>query len=327
MKDQRKDALCVYVQNVLHCAEKPELSPLSGDASFRRYFRTQGLIAVDSPPETQKNAEFVRIDRALELAGIRVPKILACDLQQGFLLLENLGSCLFADVAAGADQEAWYRKAATLLPAIAQLDLPSLPRFDRVFIRKELQIFLDWMLHEAAGCEPDAAEQQLLNETFTRLEEALTAQIQCPVHRDFHSRNLMVCGDTLAVIDFQDMVRGPAAYDAASLLYDCYLRLSEPLLAALVRQIYQLYLDCALLPKGYSEEKFTLDLKMVSLQRHLKVLGIFERLSRRDGKHRYLKDLPRVYTYTLEECKALEGFGTFRRFLEDKLGGLGECVP
>lgn len=327
MQDQRKDALGVYVKNFLHTPGVPELCPLGGDASFRRYFRCEGLIAVDSPPDTQKNAEFVRIDRALAAEGIRVPGIIACDLQQGFMLLEDLGDCLFADVAAGADQEQWYQQAAALLPGLAKLALPGLPPFDRAFIRRELEIFTVWMLHQAAGCEPGAGEQQLLEETYARLETGLTALVQCPVHRDFHSRNLMICSGSLAVIDFQDMVQGPLGYDAASLLFDCYIKLNESLIARLTRLIYLSYLECGLLPRGYSQEKFSLDLRLISLQRHLKVLGIFERLSLRDGKHGYLKDLPRVYAYALDECEALEGFGLFRRFLQDKVGEFLACEP
>ena len=301
--DKRKEALKAYVKSIILDKEIMLLS-LNGDASFRRYFRVAdtSYIAVDAPPQTQKNQEFIQIDEALVSSKVKVPKIIAYDLDQGFMLLEDLGDTTFAKVAIGDRQEYFYQKAIEVLGKIATVSLPSLPKFDEAFIKFELSLFDTWMLDKALKVTLTDSERNDLNEAYDYLTANCLMQEQIAMHRDYHSRNLMVCqNDELAVIDFQDMVKGPLCYDLASIVYDCYVVLDKALVNNLTIRAYDLYQSKGFL-KDLSYEKFLNQLRLTSLQRHVKVLGIFCRLSIRDGKDGYLKDLPRVINYVLTEC-------------------------
>ncbi|MCR5084638.1 MAG: phosphotransferase [Succinivibrionaceae bacterium] len=292
-----------------------ELSPLGGDASLRRYFRAAGRIAVDSPPQSQKNREFVDIDEALAAAGVRVPRIIDCDLGQGFLLLEDLGDELFSAHAVGERAAPLYRKAVGVLGRVAACRPAALPCFDRDFILMELGIFREWMLEKTLGVVLGGRDAQALGDDFSRLADAIAALPVAAMHRDFHSRNLMLVGGEVAVIDFQDMVRGPVTYDLASLVYDCYVELPAPLeqeLLGLGREILSPFHDLG-------EAAFREAVNLVSLQRHVKVLGIFRRLLLRDGKGGYQKDLPRVLGYALRECARVPGLSILPTLLSTKV--------
>lgn len=304
--DSRLEALTQYVKSII-LDDKVMLLSLNGDASFRRYFRVlnKNLIAVDAPPQTQKNKEFVAIDTALSKAGITVPKLVAYDLDNGFMLISDLGDKTFAKASAEGDRLYYYKKAISLLPTIAAINL-ELPLFDKKFIEFELSLFDTWMLDKALNVKLSDDEQKDLKESYDFLAQNCMSQEQCAMHRDYHSRNLMVCGEgkseQLAVIDFQDMVKGPVLYDLASLLFDCYVVLDKELLTELKQYAYAIFKEKGYL-KGKSYDEFVYELTLTSLQRHVKVLGIFCRLNIRDGKSAYLKDLPRVINYVLDECK------------------------
>lgn len=231
--DSRLEALTQYVKSII-LDDKVMLLSLNGDASFRRYFRVlnKNLIAVDAPPETQKNREFVAIDTALSKAGITVPKLVAYDFDKGFMLISDLGDKTFANASAQGDKLYYYQKAISLLPTIAAIDL-ELPLFDKKFIEFELSLFDTWMLDKALNAKLSDDEQKSLIESYDFLVQNCLSQEQCAMHRDYHSRNLMVCGEgkseQLAIIDFQDMVKGPVLYDLASLLFDCYVVLDKEL--------------------------------------------------------------------------------------------------
>lgn len=305
--DSRLEALTQYVKSIIS-DDNVMLLSLNGDASFRRYFRVlnKNLIAVDAPPETQKNKEFIAIDTALSKVGIKVPEIISCDLEKGFMLLSDLGDRTFARAICEGDRLSFYKRAVSLLPSIASLNL-ELPKFDKKFIRFELSLFDTWMLEKALNVKLSEQERNDLYDCYEFLSEICLGQEQCAMHRDFHSRNLMVCknGDReeLAVIDFQDMVRGPVLYDLASLLFDCYVVLDKDLLTELKQYAYDIFKQSGYL-KNKSYDDFDYELTLTSLQRHVKVLGIFCRLSIRDGKNAYLKDLPRVISYVLQESGA-----------------------
>ena len=320
MTDIRQDQLCSFVKSIT-LLDKVVLISLNGDASFRRYFRVEGqpFIAVDAPPQTQKNQEFVTIDIALEKLGIKVPKIISYDLNNGFMLLEDLGNTTFANVAVGIEQETYYRKAITLLPSIAKVGC-KLPLFDDKFIKFELNIFNEWMLDKALNVKLTDDEQQCLNDTYQILADGITSQEQVAMHRDYHSRNLMVCGNDLAVIDFQDMVKGLITYDLASILFDCYVNLDDKLIENLTFDAYRLYQKQVFLEQ-VDFEKFKYDLRLTSLQRHIKVLGIFCRLHLRDGKDAYLKDLPRVIDYVVRECQIDERFAGLSKIIQKYVVG------
>lgn len=322
--DSRLEALTQYVKSII-LDDKVMLLSLNGDASFRRYFRVlnKNLIAVDAPPQTQKNKEFVAIDTALSNAGITVPKIVACDLDNGFMLISDLGDKTFAKAIAKGDKLSYYKKAVSLLPSIASLDL-ELPLFDKKFIEFELSLFDTWMLDKALNVKLSVQEQQELKESYDFLVQNCLSQEQCAMHRDYHSRNLMVCGEgegeKLAVIDFQDMVKGPVLYDLASLLFDCYVVLDKELLTKLKKYAYDIFKEKGYL-KNKSYDEFCYELTLTSLQRHVKVLGIFCRLSIRDGKNAYLKDLPRVINYVLDECKVDKRLDKLKAIIEKYVVG------
>ncbi len=321
--DIRKQALEAFVESTL-CQGRVVLSALGGDASFRRYFRFNNIIAVDSPPQTQKNQEFVAIDKALIKAGIRAPEILACDLNEGFLIEEDLGSTTFAEAAAGDARHSWYIKAVSLLPEIAKVDI-KLPPFDDAFIKMEFWIFLEWLLDKALHLSLSKGERSMLEDTLHTLILCCRAQPQVAMHRDFHSRNLMVVGNDLAVIDFQDMVKGPITYDAASLICDCYVDLGEDLRDELTAESFDAFKNSSLI-KDWSFDDFKIAFNMTSLQRHLKVLGIFNRLNLRDGKSGYLKDLPLVMKYCLDESM-YAGLSDLHEFLKERVApGVMSCV-
>ncbi len=295
------------------CGIAPDaLSPLGGDASFRRYFRAGGLIIADSPPDTQKNREFLAIDQALGARGIRVPKILKADLDHGFFLEEDLGDTSFAKAAVAGDAPALYRRAVDLAADLAASKIPSLPPFDDDFVALEFGIFTKWWLEERHGIKVSDKEQALLDATLSLFKRICASQPMVPMHRDFHSRNIMVKDDELCLIDFQDMVEGPLCYDSASLIFDCYVRLDDALALELMRRAWS---DaCARGLTSASFEDYRRALIGTSLQRHVKVLGIFSRLHLRDGKDGYLKDLPRVLGYCISESREL-GLSDFAAFL------------
>lgn len=321
--DSRKDELVAFVKSII-LEDEIMLLSLNGDASFRRYFRVYGknLIAVDAPPKTQKNKEFIAIDAALLSVGIRAPKIIASDLDNGFMLIEDLGETTFASVAVGKLQESYYLKAVGLLPKLASLNRHlDLPKFDEAFIKFELSIFDEWMLEKRLGVILTKDERESLNEAYEYITSNLVKQPYVAMHRDFHSRNLMVCeNDDLAVIDFQDMVYGPICYDLASIVYDCYVDLDFDLKVKLCEITFEKYRH-----EGYIEEvnfeSFRKQVLLTSLQRHIKVLGIFCRLSLRDGKHGYLKDLSRVIKYVLHECDSDIHFSKLKEIIEKYVVG------
>lgn len=282
---------------------------------MRRYFIYGNKIAVDSPPASQKNREFIAINKKLHDAGIYVPQIFVYDLNKGFFLLENLGSTLFADVAKEKEESFWYEKAVEVLTKFAQVTTEDLPAFDRDFILFELSLFPEWMLNKTFNFVLDKQEAKALQDSFSRLADLCLKQPQIAMHRDFHSRNIMIVQDKLAVIDYQDMVKGPLTYDLASLLFDCYKVLPETLVDKITTKTFTSYKNLNL-TGDLSLDEFKRDLIAVSLQRHLKVLGIFCRLNIRDHKNGYLKDLPRVLNYAIKESAALTNFESLHEFLK-----------
>lgn len=313
MIDLRKNELKSWLISINE--PNHELIPLNGDASLRRYFIYGNKIAVDSPPASQKNREFIAINKKLHDAGIYVPQIFVYDLNKGFFLLENLGSTLFADVAKEKEESFWYEKAVEVLTKFAQVTTEDLPAFDRDFILFELSLFPEWMLNKTFNFVLDKQEAKALQDSFSRLADLCLKQPQIAMHRDFHSRNIMIVQDKLAVIDYQDMVKGPLTYDLASLLFDCYKVLPETLVDKITTKTFTSYKNLNL-TGDLSLDEFKRDLIAVSLQRHLKVLGIFCRLNIRDHKNGYLKDLPRVLNYAIKESAALTNFESLHEFLK-----------
>ncbi len=304
----------------------PPLSMVSGDASFRRYFRAswQGhsYIAVDAPPQHENSSAFIRVCRMLRAAGVRAPEIFASDLERGFLLLEDFGdsqllpklSRLQSD---GESQRAGviYQSALkTLLLIQRSPEKERLDPYDRDQLRSEMQVFTDWFCKAFLELELSDSEHAVIDQAMHFLEEAALSQPTVMVHRDFHSRNLMLLDDSaipaLGVIDFQDAVRGPYSYDVVSLLRDCYLRWEPETVNRWALTYWQAARADGLLA-DVSEAQFLRDFDLMGLQRHLKVMGIFCRLSLRDNKSRYLADIPLVSQYFLEVSRQYPELGDF----------------
>ena len=301
-----RDSLLLHWARRISGDASLQLTLISGDASFRRYHRGGGLIWVDANPKTEKNHEFVRNASALHAGGLLAPEVRAVDYEQGLLAVTDLGDtqligCLNAD-----NVLAWYGKAIALLPRLGAVELDLEP-FDSAFMARENSIFPEWLLGHHLQLTLSDEEQQLLDETFVCLTENNLAQPQGVMHRDFHSRNLMVCGgetpadSRLAVIDFQDMVIGPLSYDLVSLLKDCYVRWPDTVIEQGMRQGFDTLRQANLLGElDYAAFRRSADL--TGMQRHLKAAGIFTRLYHRDGKSGYLKDIPRTLGYVVDVC-------------------------
>ena len=282
------------------------LTLISGDASFRRYFRGGGLVWVDANPKTEKNHEFVRNAAALHSMGLLAPEVRAVDYEQGLLAVTDLGDVQLIGCLDDQSVLAWYGKAIALLPRLGAVALDLEP-FDAAFMARENAIFPEWLLGQHLQLALNEAEQQLLDDTFACLTTNNLAQPQGVMHRDFHSRNLMVCGEPtptgseLAIIDFQDMVIGPLSYDLVSLLKDCYVRWPDEVIEQGMRLGYDILSQANLLT-GLDYAAFRRHADLTGMQRHLKAAGIFTRLYHRDGKSGYLKDIPRTLDYVVDVC-------------------------
>lgn len=288
------------------CGVPPTLSMVAGDASPRRYFRmvcaNASYMLVEAPPATEKNAAFVQVAKLLCSAGVKVPAVLGVDYDRGFLLLEDLGDRLLLPLLDAGSVDGRYRQAFAVLARMAAVDAAStgLPDYDRALLREELGRFQEWFVERLLGYAVPAQERASLDELLAQLIDSALEQPRVLVHRDFHSRNLMLTGDgELAVIDFQDAVVGPVTYDLVSLLRDCYIqwppaRVQDWALA------YRDLLRAQGLAAGVEQAQFLRWFDWMGLQRHLKVLGTFARLYLRDGKSAYLDDLPLVIRYVME---------------------------
>ncbi|MEL0082202.1 MAG: phosphotransferase [Gammaproteobacteria bacterium] len=292
--------------------EKPfSVAAASEDASFRRYFRLtrEGVsrIVMDAPPDLESCDAFVKVAHQLRGAGLHAPEIFAEDRQQGFLLLEDLGQRTYLEALSEQTVDALYGDALQAQRKFCQLPTDGLPVFDQQLICDELALFRDWYIAEARALSPAEANFCLQPLQSILIENAL-AQPRVWVHRDYHSRNLMVCQPNPGILDFQDAVAGPLTYDAVSLLKDCYIRWPrakvETWLEAHYRQLQLTDLASQLPEFG----QFLTWFELMGVQRHLKAIGIFARLNHRDGKSGYLADIPRCLEYLAEQadrCKPL----------------------
>lgn len=285
-----------------------DLTPASADASFRRYFRVQvegegeTRIAMDAPPGKEDIHPFVDVARLFGDAGAQVPEVLASDFASGFLLLTDLGDTTYLAALNADNAHALYADALGALVCIQRASRPGvLPDYDRARLLTEMRLFPDWYLARHKKIALDDAESQQLEATFVRIVEVNLAEPTVFVHRDFHSRNLMVTVDGTGVLDFQDAVYGPISYDLASLFKDAYVDWGEPFVLDMLAR----YWDAARglgLPVRENFAEFHRDFEWMGVQRHLKVLGIFARLYYRDGKAGYLDDMPRVMNYLRKAC-------------------------
>ncbi|MGB5131748.1 MAG: phosphotransferase [Steroidobacteraceae bacterium] len=303
------------------------VTPASVDASFRRYFRVHRddgtQIAMDAPPEREGLDTYLQVAELLAGTGLHVPQVLAVDAGQGYALISDLGSLQYLEALnSGADPEPLYADA---IDALLQMQAEGtraagdLPLYDDTMLRQEMELFPEWFIGRHLGLRTSAEDRRAIGSAFDCLAEQALAQPVVLVHRDYHSRNLMVCPDrNPGILDFQDAVRGPVAYDLVSLLKDCYIVWPR---AQLLRWLDRYRAGAARLglDAGASREDFLHWFDHVGLQRHIKVLGIFARLWYRDGKPGFLADLPRVLDYTLAVTGALPALAPFDDFLRGRV--------
>lgn len=305
-----KNALHAWCAQTLNCpSDDLEAVELGGDAGFRRYYRLhigeKSFIATDAPVEHIDNHAFVDIAQRLAAAGVAVPQIIGVDYAQGFLLQSDLGDDLLLDLLDNDNVDDYYARALAMIMQMQSADSQGLPSYDGAMLRREMALFSEWFIPQLLGVTLNPEETALIEATYDCLQDLATAQPQALVHRDFHSRNILCHDDELATIDFQDAVHGPMTYDAVSLLKDCYIRWPANRVEQWLEDFHGALLERGAIAAETPFQQTLRDFHAMGLQRHIKVLGIFARLSLRDGKHGYLLDLPLVIDYTLEAAQLM----------------------
>ena len=300
------------------------IEPASGDASFRRYFRLEvgekRYIAMDAPPDREDAAPFIRVAESLEAIGLHVPHIHARNLQEGFLLMEDFGSELYLGRLDESTVDRLYGDALGALVVIQACGpREGLPEYDRELLMREMELFREWLLGQQLGLSLTADEHAMLDETFRWLADSALEQPRVCVHRDYHSRNLMVTPrHNPGILDFQDAVLGPVTYDLVSLLRDCYIAWPSERVEAWAMGYFELALQSGVLHKEH-EHQFLRWFDLMGVQRHLKAGGIFARLNQRDGKPGYLGDIPRTLNYILALKDGYPGLAGLTRLLQKRV--------
>ena len=299
------------------------LAPASADASFRRYFRVslagESLIVMDAPPGHEDCRPFVQV--AGLFAGVHVPAILAADLEQGFLLLEDLGSTTYLDVLTPDNARSLYLDAIDALVTIQTASRPAvLPGYDAALLTREMQLFPEWFAQVHLKKPFTLAQRKVWDEALVLILGNVLAQPQVFVHRDYHSRNLMQTTErNPGVIDFQDAVYGPVTYDLVSLFKDAYVSWDEEFCLDMVIRYWERARKAGL-PVNPMIDEFWRDYEWMGVQRHLKVVGIFARLCHRDGKDGYLKDIPLVLGYLKKACNRYPELRPLGELIRDLTG-------
>jgi N-acetylmuramate 1-kinase len=302
----RKQQLETWLQITL--SQPFTLTTASADASFRRYFRVHladnTLIAMDAPPPQEDCKPFIKVAELLLGVGLNVPKLIAQDIAQGFLLLSDLGDHTYLSQINAQNASMLYGDAYHALIKMQLASKPNvLPLYDESLLTREMQLFPDWYISKHLGFELDTKQEAVLQATFAVLNRNILSQPQVYVHRDYHARNLMVTQDNNpGILDFQDAVYGPITYDLVSLFKDAYISWDEELIMDWVVRYWQSAKKAGL-PINADFGTFYRDFEYMGAQRHIKVLGIFARLYHRDGKEGYLKDMPLVMQYLRRVCE------------------------
>lgn len=307
------------------------LERASADASFRSYWRTfsegRSWIVMDAPPDLEDIRPWLEIAGRLEQAGLHSPSIRAADPQAGFVLMSDLGGTLYLPQLREDSADALYGDAlSALLRMQRDIEASDLPPYDEQRLVAEMELLPEWFLQRHLGFTPDCDQWDVIELAFRALANAALRQEQVFVHRDYHSRNLLVMEhDNPGILDFQDAVRGPITYDLVSLLRDCYIAWPEPRVQAWV-EAYRQQLVAAGMTQ-VDEATFRRGFDLMGLQRHIKVLGIFCRLWYRDGKAGYLGDLPLVWQYTRDVGSRYAETAGLVALIEQALGQRDITLP
>jgi len=327
--DVRRDEASAWIAAALG-TRAFALAPASSDASFRRYFRItpeapwrghSTLIVMDAPPPMEDCRPFVHVAGLLVAAGLHAPEVLAGDPGRGFLLLTDLGSRTYLAELDAKSAPALYADATAALIRWQKASRDgALPAYDEALLARELALFRDWYVGRHLGVALAPAQEQTLAHAFRLILDNNLAQPRVFVHRDYHSRNLMLADPNPGILDFQDAVNGPVTYDLVSLLRDAYVAWDEE------QQIdwsvrYWERARAAGLPVGADFGAFWQDFEWMGVQRQLKVLGIFARLYHRDGKAAYLADMPRVMGYLRAACARYRALDPLAALIDEIEGG------
>lgn len=321
--DQRLEQLKVWLNdNDIHYQD---IAPASADASFRRYFRITDakntFIVMDAPPEKENCTAFIRIAKLLFDFGLNVPQVLQQDLEQGFLLLNDLGDTVFLSELNNNTVDGMYTSAMNALLSMQKNENPDLPAYGEKLLHDELNLFPDWYLEKQLNMTVSQQQRDTLEQTFDLLIKNALVQPQVCVHRDYHSRNLMVNKsnpEEVGIIDFQDAVIGAVTYDLVSLLKDCYIDWPREKIEIWVNYFYTQATSLGII-SDVSFDEFLRWFDLMGLQRHLKVAGIFSRLKHRDGKTGYLKDIPRTMDYVFDVVARYPEFAPLQKLLREIL--------
>ena len=288
----------------------------SADASFRRYFRlitnddnASSFIIMDAPPEKEDCQPFIKIARLIESAGVQAPHIYGFNQAQGFMRLSDLGSTAYLDELNETTDDALYSDAIDAIVKMQSIKA-EVPAYDKALLNAEMSLFKDWYLHKHLSVDLDEAQSEVLSDVFSIL---ITNALQQPttfVHRDYHSRNLMITGENNpGVIDFQDAVNGPCSYDLVSLIKDCYISWPRN------KQLEWIELYISKSPLKIDKNSFIKQVDLMGMQRHIKAIGIFSRLNYRDAKPNYMHDIPRTMAYVFDVCGRYAEFAKFAELL------------
>jgi aminoglycoside/choline kinase family phosphotransferase len=304
-----------------------ELTSASSDASFRSYWRTQhdgkSWVVMDSPPAQEDPRPWLAIGERLAATGVHVPKVYATDLEQGFLLIEDLGTRLYLPALSEDTADRLYSDAMdALLRMQTRMDHADLPLFDRERLVSGLEVMPEWFLQRHLGYTPTCDEWDVLEAAFGVIIHNALEQPRCFVHRDYHSRNLLIVDDNNpGVIDFQGALSGPITYDLASLLRDAYVVWPRERVEGWVESYRQRLLVARVIDERIGRERFLRWFDLTGLHRHVRVLGQFYRLWYRDGKPGYLADVPRVYDYVVSVAERYPELADFVTLLKQHAEG------
>lgn len=302
-----------------------EWRPVIGDASFRQFYRVQTpartLIAMDAPPATENNAQFVRLSKLFHSAGVRVPEIVASDIERGFLLVSDLGELMYSTVYGTGEHDIAIEAALDTMITIGRVGDANgvVPPYTRQRFQDELELFRVWFLDGLLQRSLTKSERGMLDELWLALIDCVDSQSKVCVHRDFHSRNLLWGADRVTrVVDFQDALHGPALYDIASLLRDCYVRFDEAEIAKWRDRFHARGLTAGL-PLEKDAARFSRQLDMTAMQRQLKAIGIFSRLELRDARPSHLVDIEPVLLHLSDVAHTYSDFESFGDWLSDSI--------